>query len=164
MTADLPRLLFQPMSLALAEVMAGWEYEAAYGLYNHAPEKRPHVVEAMMDSANSFSSISDASSTLLGFCCFGSNGQVTGGDYSVEAVDIGMGIDPKRTGRGFGHPIVGVVLNFADETSGPGLRRVTIAGFNARAIRVWSRQGFAVTQDFERPGDGRAFVVLTRQR
>ena len=101
---------------------------------------------------------------LLGFCCFGSDGRVTGGDYSAEAVDIGMGVDPKRTGRGFGRDIVGAVLNFADDTYGPGLRRVTIAGFNARAIRVWSRQGFAVTQEFERPGDGREFVVLTKQR
>ena len=152
------------MSLAFAEVIAGWEYEAAYRLYNHAPENRPRVVEAMMDPANSFSSISEASSPLLGFCCFGSDGQVTGGDYSAEAVDIGMGIDPKRTGRGFGRHIVGAALNFADDTDGPGFRRVTIAGFNARAIRVWSRQGFAVTQEFERPGDGREFVVLTKQR
>jgi hypothetical protein len=31
------------MSLAFADVMAGWEYEAAYRLYNHALENRPRV-------------------------------------------------------------------------------------------------------------------------
>ncbi|MEE2779901.1 MAG: GNAT family N-acetyltransferase [Myxococcota bacterium] len=150
------------MSHVFAEVVTKWEYQPPYGLYNHAPEKRPVAVEGMTDPANSFSAILEAPSTLVGFCCFGSNAQVPGGDYSREAVDIGMGIDPKRTGRGFGHLVARAVLEHADETRSPGLRRVTVATFNVRAIRVWARQGFVIDQDFQRPGDGRRFTVLTR--
>jgi len=88
---------------------------------------------------------------------------VPGGDYSDEALDIGLGVRPDLTGRGQGLTFVQTVLAFAQKQYTPAAFRVTIAEFNKRALRVWQKAGFRAVQRFETSFDGRPFIVLVRE-
>ena len=100
---------------------------------------------------------------LAGFITFGSDAQVPGGDYSSSALDIGLGMKPSLTGRGYGRSIVDAVVQFARQSIEPGRLRVTIAVGNQRAVRVWSSRDFVETQRFQSPETvmgSDTFVVL----
>ena len=88
---------------------------------------------------------------MAGFITFGADARVPGGDYSDLGLDIGLGIKPELTGRGLGADHVEAVVEFARATFDGAPRRVTIAGANERAVRVWAGRGFIETQRFASP-------------
>ena len=143
-----------------AHTILNWRYEPPYDLYNYSKEEanQQHILHPQ----NTFYSIVDENSELVAYCSFGQDGQVTGGDYHDQALDIGMGIRPDLTGRGKGAEYANAVLKFADSLFKPKVFRVTIAAFNKRAIRVWQKLGFEHQQSFERESDGMQFIVLLR--
>ena len=151
---------FSPMSQQAAAQIATWSYPPPYTLYNHTADNQPRVIEEMLMGSNAFYVLAAMPAEPLAFCGFGANARVTGGDYVEPCLDIGMGVHPEWTGKGWGITVGELVLRFAEVTYGPGPRRVTIAEFNQRAIRVWTRLGLCQTDRFERSRDGRAFVVL----
>jgi [ribosomal protein S18]-alanine N-acetyltransferase len=71
---------------------------------------------------------------LIGFRSFGADGQVPGGRYDASALD---------TGRAF---------------------RVTVARFNARALRVVESLGFRREDSFTATSDGRDYQILRLTR
>jgi ribosomal-protein-alanine N-acetyltransferase len=85
---------------------------------------------------------------LIGFCTFGQDARVPGGDYAASALDIGLGVRPDLTGKGHGTEIVTAVVDFAMRTFEPQRLRVTIAEWNTRAQRVWERNGFVPQSRF----------------
>jgi len=122
-----------------------WEYEAPYDVYNTGnddetvaymlrPEVQCHTVWFEDE--------------LIAFCTFGQDAHVPGGDYSTDALDIGLGVRPALTGRGLGGVVVGAVLEFARRRFDAGGMRVTIASRNLRAISVWVGAGFVLTSSF----------------
>lgn len=167
MTSLLQKLLFRPFTQAdLAQVMT-WQYEPPYDVYNFSPHA---VVENewpyFEDEKNGrFYTITTPTDEPIGFCTFFADAQVSGGDYSAEALDIGLGIRPDLTGlsKGVGLGVITAVLAFATTTFHPSTFRVTIAAFNQRAQRVWQQVGFQSKQRFGRTGDDMAFIIFTRQ-
>lgn len=140
---------------------ARWRYDEPYDVYDltdpveelvayfTSPEVRCHVVAH--------------DGVVVAFCTFGADGRVPGGDYSSEALDIGLGVRPDWTGRGLGADVVAAVVSHARTlTAGP--LRVTIARANARARRVWERNGFSEEATFRADRavlGSRRFVVMT---
>ena len=95
---------------------------------------------------------------LIGFCTFGSDARVPGGDYCAPALDIGLGN---------GSRYVAAVADLAAAAFQPEQMRVTISEWNKRAQRVWEHTGFERTERFNTPKDfaemgGGAFVVFVR--
>jgi RimJ/RimL family protein N-acetyltransferase len=160
-------LVFRPFALAdLAEVMT-WCYEPPYDVYNFSPDA---VVENewpyFEDEKNGrFYTITTPTNDLIAFCTFFADATVDGGDYSEEALDIGLGIQPDLTGlgKGVGLGVITAVLAFATDTFKPTTFRVTIAAFNQRAQRVWQKAGFQRQQQFGRASNGVPFIIFTRQ-
>ena len=152
--------IFYKMDEISARAILGWRYDPPYDIYNLPSDEVESVVQYMMDPQNAYSSITDEQGELVAYCCFGREGQVPGGDYSSDAVDIGMGVRPELTGRGFGHEFVDSVLDFAGTTFPPCVYRVTVAEFNERALRVWKKAGFQRAERFQRERDKRPFVIL----
>lgn len=154
---------FHPMSEASARAILSWCYDAPYDIYNPASDEGEEATRVFLDPQNAYYSITDEYGNLVAYCCFGREAQVLGGDYSTDALDIGLGIRPDLTGQGRGRTYVDAVLDFARRTFTPAAFRVTVAEFNKRALRVWKKAGFRPGQAFRRSPDGMAFVVLTHE-
>ena len=145
-----------------ARTVLDWQYEPPYHIYNIDPSNREEVVRFLVDPANCYYAMADTNGMLVAFSCFGEDARVPGGDYTLDALDIGLGIRPDLTGRGLGQGFVEAVVDFARAQFGAQVLRVTIAAFNERAQRVWRQAGFEQEARFVRPADNRAFVVLVR--
>ena len=156
------RLDFQPMDESGVQVIAGWHYEPPYDIYSLDGENVKELVQAFLNPAYHYYQVRDEAGEIVAYCCFGLDARVPGGDYTAEALDVGLGVRPDLTGQGLGSIFVGAVLDFARRTFAPAALRVTVAAFNRRALRVWQQAGFRSIQTFERVPDGAAFVILRR--
>jgi [ribosomal protein S18]-alanine N-acetyltransferase len=150
----------QLLSQARAQEIVTWRYEHPYDFYNIDPNQAEQAVKALLEPSNHCFEMLDANNVFLGYCSFGPDGQVPGGDYSEPALDVGMGIDPAWTGQGNGRAIAKSVLEFAQVRFAPSRFRVTIATFNRRAIRVWQGLGFEPVNTFSHPVSDVEFMIL----
>jgi ribosomal-protein-alanine N-acetyltransferase len=154
---------FHSMDEASAREILVWRYEPPYDVYNADTDKAEEFVQALLDPAYAYHAITDECGELVGYCCFGTDARVPGGDYGADALDIGLGMRPDLTGQGRGGDFFAAIVDFARRAFAPRALRVTVAAFNRRAIRVYERAGFEHKQAFQRSGDGMEFVILVRK-
>jgi RimJ/RimL family protein N-acetyltransferase len=124
-----------------------WRYEPPYDVYNISDDPAEAVAYFLSPATGCHTLVAGA--VISGFFTLGADGQVPGGDYSQDALDIGMGIRPDLTGAGDGGRFVEAVVKHVVEQFQPPLLRVTIAAGNIRAQRVWTRAGFSEASRFE---------------
>ncbi|MBI9044401.1 MAG: GNAT family N-acetyltransferase [Anaerolineaceae bacterium] len=141
-----------------------WCYEAPYDIYNIGVENLDQLLTFFLDIQNGYYKVERNNQELIAYCCFGLDGQVPGGDYSMDALDIGLGVRPDLTGKGEGGKFVAEVIDHTWKQFRPAALRVTIAEFNRRAQRVWEKNGFLYHSTFKRNLDGKPFVILTKQK
>ena len=153
---------FRPLDENSARQIINWQYEAPYDIYNLASPDLEGTVQYLLDPQNAFYGIYGPTGEIETFCSFGPDGQVTGGDYSMPALDIGLGVRPDLTGQGHSSRYVNAVIDFAQRTYAPKRLRVTIAVFNHRAQRVWEKAGFQVVQNFQGGWTNMDFVVMIK--
>ena len=132
-----------------AKMITLWRYPPPYDLYDLSerdllgfinPDYRYHQVE-------------DQDGLLVGYCCFGEDATVPGGDYKVgepEILDVGVGLKPELTGKGLGKNFVRAVVDYGIINFGPEKLRVTVARFNQRSLRTFLGLGFEITRTFTR--------------
>src|SRR5690242_1802654 len=109
------RVTFQPLTNADAEEVLGWWYAAPYDRYNMAGDAAALAAgaAALTNPANAYFAAHNLDGEVVGFCCFGADARVLGGDYAdTDALDIGLGLRPDHTGRGLGAVYVTQVLAF----------------------------------------------------
>ncbi len=123
-----------------------WTYEAPYDVYD-ITETPDEAVEYFLDADVRCHTLVEAGD-VVGFFTIGPDGQVSGGDYTQDALDIGLGIDPALTGNGRGTRFIDAAVAFAGSTFNNQRLRVTIAANNIRAQRAWASVGFVQTGDF----------------
>ena len=140
-----------------------WQYEPPYDIYNCPPTDLEKAIRYNIDPANNVYAMFDQQNNLIGYCSYGVDAQVPGGDYGEKALDIGLMIKPELTGQGLGVAFAKEVIKNGIELYAPKKIRVTIAAFNKRAMRVWEKNGFQQTQDFKRGRDGMEFVIMTNE-
>ena len=131
----------------------------------------------LLDKKNAFFALLNLQRQLEGYCSFGSDGQVLGGCYSTQALDIGMGIKPDLVGRGRGKLYAQAVARYGINLYLVEQLRVTVAqfkrdlrklgkpqpasSFNKRAQRVWQQLGFEQVEKFVKVGTKEEFVIMT---
>ena len=144
MTIDL-----RPATESDVREFASWRYDAPYDVYDINMSLNDAAVyflepdihcQALRDGDN-----------LVGYCTYGQDARVPGGNYKEGGLDIGLGIKPGRTGSGEGSRFVAAVVAFTTEAFEPRRLRVTIAAGNVRTLRVWSSAGFAEISRFSTP-------------
>jgi [ribosomal protein S18]-alanine N-acetyltransferase len=151
----------RPLKKSEAEAMLSWRYEPPYDMYNIISVNEEEDVRFFTNPQNNYYAMLDVSSDFVGFCCYGVDARVPGGDYSLEALDIGMGMRPNLTGQGRGSEFARAALDHALKIYHPDFCRVTIAGINQRARRVWENLGFKMVQTFQKSNSGMEFVIMT---
>ncbi len=153
----------QPLTADQIRDFLTWQYEGPYAMYNMAAEEPQEALAFFTDPANGYFAIVQGEGELLGFCNFGADARVPGGSYGTEALDVGMGMRPALTGQGMGAKYASAVFAFAARQYPELPLRVTIAAFNKRAQRLCEKVGFRICDQFQRPQDGKAFVIMTRR-
>ena len=154
------KLSFSPLDKEDASEIIGWRYDPPYDVYDLV---NTDTIQYLINPENQFYAFMDEHGNLHGYCSFGNDGQVPGGDYDADALDIGMGIHPDCVGKGLGDEYVSAVLKFAEVKFSPPQFRVTIAKFNKRAQKVWEKVGFHPVQHFTFTASGKEFLVNISQ-
>ena len=149
-----------PITEAQAREVLGWRYPPPYDFYDLANADPEPILRGMLGLTSPHYAITSDRGEFVGFCSVGPEGQVPGGDYSKDALDIGIGLRPGSTGRGFGKLVLQQFLGFATTTYQPDRFRATIAAFNLRSQRTFLGLGFAQTGQFQALGTD--WVILTR--
>ena len=142
-------IVIRPLADGDGEEIRGWRYPPPYDVYDGGDPCDDPSVRAL-----------EQGGALVGFCSFGDDARVPGGDYRDGPLDIGMGLRPELTGGGLGTRCLAAVLEFAGRELGATETRATVAEFNARALRLCERAGFRRVARFE--GAERPFVILVR--
>lgn len=153
---------FLPLDEKSAQAILNWDYVPPYDIYNLTGSDPEATLQYLLDPQNAFHGIYRQQGHLEAYCSFGPDGQVLGGDYSTPALDIGLAVRPDLTGQGHGSEYINAVIDFACRTYAADRLRVTIAAFNARALRVWEKAGFQIIQTFQGGWENMDFVILIR--
>lgn len=140
-----------------AERLCRWKYEDEYSIYDR---EEADVADVLDPASGDLALIADGD--FVGFCSFGADGQVPGGSYDDEAVDIGIGLSPAHVGRGLGAAAVESVVAFAASRYPGKALRATIASFNLRSRRTFEKAGFVDEAEFLGP-NGRPFRQYLRR-
>jgi len=151
-----------PLTTLHAQQILGWRYPVPYDFYD-APDiglDEEHYIQQFLDPVYAFHAVIDSQQTLCGFCSFGIDGQVPGGDYTESALDIGLGMHPDLTGQGHGTIFFSAILAFAQSQFGANRLRLTVARFNSRALTLYQKFGFRETAQFADPCHPIAYTVL----
>lgn len=154
-------LTFRPVTVSQIFAMSAWRYSAPYDLYNLFYPPDSEDVAYWLDPSIHVQAILNGNNLLVAFCTFGLDGQVPGGNYSAEALDIGMGVRPDLTGQSHGLAFAEAVCEFGCATFQPQMLRVTVASRNKRAMKVWTKKGFRPNQQFLATKTDMSFDILT---
>ena len=139
------------MDTESAVAISNWRYTAPYDFYNMDSDNTAELMNG------SYFTVRDDTLSLIGFFCVGASAQVPAGHekgaysedtYSEDAfVDIGLGLRPDWTGKGFGFEFISAVLDQVEKRFEGKRQRLTVAIFNSRAMRLYEKLGF---EDYKR--------------
>jgi [ribosomal protein S18]-alanine N-acetyltransferase len=135
-----------------------WKYDKPYDLYNNVLSG-----DAIIELTSSAYKAILSESRVVGFYCTGKDAQVPAGNdidaYEDECLDIGLGMRPDLTGKGYGTAFFEYILKDINRESLKSLR-LTVADFNKRAILLYEKFGFKTVKEFWR-GDMK-FIVMVK--
>ncbi|MEM8778584.1 MAG: GNAT family N-acetyltransferase [Cyanobacteria bacterium P01_G01_bin.49] len=155
------RLTFQKLEKKHALAILQWHYLPPYDCYNFDADNLQEDLHYLLEEKNAFFAILNQRKELEGYCSFGPDGQVPGGCYSAEAIDIGMGIRPDLIGQGRGKKYAKAVAIYGINRYQIKQLRVTILEFNKRSQKVWQQLGFNQVEKFIKIGTEEKFIVMT---
>jgi RimJ/RimL family protein N-acetyltransferase len=155
---DVGSIYVAPRTREHAEDIATWRHAAPYGIYDMVGTD---PAELLLPEVGYHAVLAD--DRLIGFRSFGPDGQVPGWDYDDSALDTGGGLRPELIGQGLGRTVISTGLAYGRARFAPPAFRVTVASFNARALRTVGSLGFQRMGTFKASRDGREFIVLERQ-
>ncbi len=128
-----PPFRVRPLTADDGMTMATWRYPGPWSIYDST---------AAPQADEGFWAVEDATETLVGFCCLGAEARVPGQVEEPGTLDVGVGMDPELTGRGYGGELARVVVAHARSLA-PGARlRCVIQEWNARSLAVARASGF----------------------
>ena len=139
----------RPLEEHDAREILRWRYPEPYDFYDPPVDDHgDHYVSQFLKPEYQFHAIVDERESFIGFCSYGIDGQVPGGNYTEEALDIGLGMKPGLTGQGRGKAFFSTIVDHACDNLNPDTIRLTVACFNARAMKLYENFGFIKVDEF----------------
>lgn len=134
---------FMQMKEENAATIAKWKYEEPYSIYN-MDESNESILELMNGE---YYCVLYPDNVLIGYICIRDAARVPGGYengiYSSDKnIDIGLGLKPELTNKGFGYNFLTSSIHFLKERYDIHDFQLVVAAFNERAIKVYERVGF----------------------
>ena len=139
-----------------------WRYTAPYDFYN-SPDtglSEDQYLQQFLNPIYAFHAIVDSQQNFCGFCSFGIDGQVLGGDYTEAALDIGLGMRQDLTAQGQGAAFFATILAFSQSHFYAPQLRLSVAQFNKRALALYAGFGFRKTAEFTDSTHAITYTVL----
>ena len=134
-----------------AEAIAAWHYPGPYAFYDW--DQDPGDLAELLDPGEwgrrYFAA--DAGGELAGFFVFKPH---------EDGIDIGLGLRPDLTGQGLGARFLEAGLRFGRAER----YTLAVAAFNRRAIVVYERAGFAITDRYVHRTNGADHDFLRMER
>lgn len=137
------RFTIRPMTKRNAWEISSWKYDGIYSFYNRPITNEPSV-DGDTPIDKSFV-VYDNDGTLIGHFHFGHDGQIPtieNFEYTSDFLDVGLGLNPKLCGQGYGVQFTVFVIGFAKQHYGSKKFRLSVAAFNERAQKVYEKIGF----------------------
>ncbi|WP_353049962.1 GNAT family N-acetyltransferase [Bacillus sp. ISL-35] len=132
----------EKMNRDLAVTILNWKYDTPYDFYNN--DVSEESIEELLNEG--YRAVVDEAGSLTGFYCTGPSAQVPAGRaegvYRETAIDIGIGMAPEMTGKGYGYLFFSFVLEELECSRQNHPLRLTVANFNKRAIKLYENIGF----------------------
>jgi ribosomal-protein-alanine N-acetyltransferase len=146
---------FKPMTEEDAHQIAGWHYLTPYDFYDldQDPEDLAELLDPQSWQAPKYTVFNEGNE-LVGFFSFRQDAQ------DDQMVEIGLGLRPDLTGKGFGFAFLTAGLTFGQEQFPAGKWSLRVATFNQRAIRVYERAGFIPLTTFLHHTNGGEYEFL----
>ncbi|WP_054711113.1 GNAT family N-acetyltransferase [Bacillus sp. JCM 19041] len=149
------------MTLEDARQISVWSYDEPYSMYSM--DSSIETVEELI--AGDYYAVY-SQSMLIGFYCTGRSAQVPSaklqGVYSEGYIDIGLGLKPNMTGKGYGKDFMSFILDEVLKHSPKTRLRLTVAKWNTRAIRLYERFSFVEVKQFSR--NKMTFLVMKQKK
>ncbi len=119
--------------------VATWKFEGEYSFYdNDKTELKKEWALNLHKEENTYA-IYNEDNELIGNCCF---------EFDEEGVSFGVQMKPSLTGKGMGVEVVTALLEFGREKYKFTEISLLVAKFNRRAIKVYEKLGFTVSEEF----------------
>jgi len=138
------------MNDGFAREILNWKYSPPYDFYNNTFSE--DALRELLEG--SYYAIVRSESELIGYFCTGKTAQIPIGSqfgaYSKDLLDIGLGMKPDLTGRGYGSEFFRFILGHLIDTTAYESFRLTVAIFNTRAIALYEKHGFMKSLEFNR--------------
>ncbi|CAG7645025.1 hypothetical protein PAESOLCIP111_04860 [Paenibacillus solanacearum] len=147
MTEDPLHLQYRliPMTEAHAPLICGWRYPAPYDLYNwndwDRMQSRGEEFADPYIRQTQYRAVIDEAGELYGFAQL----------FPLAGVTrLGLGMRPELCGAGRGEPFVRAIAEEARRLQPEHEIDLEVLVWNKRAIRVYEKAGFAMTDTYER--------------
>jgi len=139
------------------EIAYNWKYEGIYSFYNMTEDNKD--LEEFLDPEfwDHIFAVLDDKKDLCGFFSY---------ETKENILWIGLGLRPDLTGHGIGKEFTDACINF-------GLARnnclkdyvmLSVAKFNTRAIKVYEKIGFKITEEYEQQTNGSIYPFLKMRK
>ena len=139
---------FRPLNWPGIESIKTWHYDAPYTQYDgerFASSLRMFLRRRWLLTRLGYGyyAVDNALGDLIGFFTFNK--------LSRNIVNIGLGLRPELTGQGYGLAFVQAGIEFGKGCYAPASFQLTVAPFNKRAIKVYTRAGFKYVNSVQTP-------------
>ena len=146
-----------PMTEEYARSIALWKYEGIYSFYSHNEEN----IEGYMDGTHF--ACTDAAGALIGYFCYGEDARIPTIEenaYDHGFLDIGLGLRPDLCGKKVGFSFLLRGVAYAQKIFCTNCFRLSVAAFNERAIKVYTKAGFRVEREVTNSYYGNKFLIM----
>ncbi len=155
------KLNMKEMNEDAAIEMLEWKYEKPYDFYNN--EINEDTINELLDG--SYKVLFDEREEVFGFMCTGEAARIPIGHqygiYPDNFIDMGLGMNPKYTGKGYGYDFCSFIIQYINENNIGIPIRLSVATFNERAIHLYERLGFKKRDRFST--ESREFITMIRE-
>ncbi len=149
----------ESMSNRYADEISLWVYPAECAIYSF--QKDEETIRELMNGEHY--ACTDSQKHLVGYFCFGKSAQIPAvqeNAYRADMLDIGLGLKPELCGKGLGADFMKSGMEYARSNLGAANLRLSVACFNKRAINLYGKLGFEVTNEVTHRVSGNKFYVM----